>query len=117
MAANVTQQDPQSSPAPQARRMSETVRAPRAMAERTSLSETPRQRQAIIGQSSLSDDLGLGRFGMVFADERVGAGFERGHFQLHRLPAGNHFLDPGLPHVELLGPLVLVGDDEHGRGL
>src|SRR5262245_62604280 len=98
MAAKVSQQDPQSSPAPQARRMSETVRAPRAMAERTSLSETPRQRQAIIRQSSFSDDLGLGRFGMVLADERVGAGFERGHFQLHRLPAGDHFIDLVLQH-------------------
>src|SRR5262249_14897152 len=115
-AASMEQQEPQSPPAPQARLISDTVRAPLAMIARMSLSETPRQTQVITRAPSLGDDLGLGRLGVVFADERIGPGLEGGHLELDRLAARDHLLDPRLEHVELLRALVLVGDDEDEGG-
>src|SRR6266545_5486354 len=65
--------------------------------------------------SSLRYDAGLGGLRMILTHEAVGAPLERGHPEGDRLACRNHLLETRLQHVEVLGRLVLVGDDEHER--
>src|SRR3984893_1904274 len=65
----------------------------------------------------LRHDAALGRLGVVLALESVGARLEPVHLHPNRLAGGNDLLDPEVVALELLGRLVLVGDDQDERAV